>query len=264
MVERNRDLFGVLANGEQHYNVSVMGTPLPDSDFDIDCSIGLSQVPSKIFPVPGNSNAPPSAPQTFVVPSPVSVPAAATSPSADSTRAESVDIEGGGEATLDGNGGVGLQRARQTLGRRRTRPPTPRDSSRLNSTDEWVEEETDITERDELGPSTRRTNSGQKRKTASKSTQVISDCIGKFSGTLLEVESRREDRENWRMQILDEVESKRIALDERTVAVEEHRIEIEDKRVSEESQRAKELVGALTSMATTITSLCALKAQQNS
>ncbi|KAL2608508.1 hypothetical protein R1flu_027081 [Riccia fluitans] len=188
MAEHNRDLFGVSANGEQHYDVSVMGTPLPDSD--IDCSIGLSQVPSsqqvprfsgfqwapmrpmlayvfpagpvsvavssspmysgnltpmsgssalvtsvpqsflsslpgnsfpsppapQIFPVPGNSNAPPSAPQNFVVPSPVSIPAAATSPSADSARAESLDVEGGGEATLDGNGGAGSQGARRTLG----------------------------------------------------------------------------------------------------------------------------------------------------
>ncbi|KAL2651496.1 hypothetical protein R1flu_019624 [Riccia fluitans] len=143
-------------------------------------------------------------------------------------------------------------------------PPCLADSSNPFSgleTTRNQEEETDITEHDEPRPSTCRTNSGQKRKIASRSTQVISDCIGKFSGTLLEVESRREDRKNWRMQILDEVESKRIALDERRVAVEERMIEIEDRRVFEESQRAKELVGALTSTATAITSLCALKAQ---
>ncbi|KAL2610119.1 hypothetical protein R1flu_028692 [Riccia fluitans] len=300
----------------------------------------------QIFPAPGNPIAPPSAPQTFVVPSLVSVPAAATSPSTDSARAEFVDVEGGGEATLDGNGGwsgrdvivtveTKLKKVQARLAacgcnaktsqirwkwdsllmkyksvkaymkrtgvapfatltkadRKAEKLPLDYNTSWFDMIESWYstnphvdppcltdssnpfsglettqnqEEETDITERDEPGPSTRCTNSGQKRKTASKSTQVILDCIGKFSGTLLEVESRREDRENRRMQILDEVESKRIALDERRVAVEERRIEIEDKRISEESQRAKELVGALTSVATAITNLCALKAQQNS
>ncbi|KAL2632370.1 hypothetical protein R1flu_017056 [Riccia fluitans] len=90
------------------------------------------------FPALGNSNAPPSTSQTFAVPSPVSIPTAATSPSADSARAKSVDVEGGGEAALDGNGGAGSQGARRTLGRRRTRPPTPRDNSRFTWTDEWV------------------------------------------------------------------------------------------------------------------------------
>ncbi|KAL2643972.1 hypothetical protein R1flu_011559 [Riccia fluitans] len=330
----------------------------------------------------GSSVAVTSVLQSFL--SSMPVPAATTSPSVDSARAESMDVEGGGEAALDGNGGAGSQGARRISGRRRTRPPTPRDSNKLTWTDEWVacllelkkqehlaseaqsgcdvivtaetklkklqarltargcnaetsqiwwkwdslfmkyksvkaymkrtgvapfatltkaerkvenlpldfntswfdmieswyntnphvdppcladssnpflglettrdQEETDITECDEPGPSTHRTNSSQKRKTVSKSTQVISDCIGKFNGILLENESRREDRGNRKMQILDEVESKRIALDERRVAVEERRIEIEDRRVSEESQRAKELVGALTSVATAITS----------
>ncbi|KAL2643434.1 hypothetical protein R1flu_011021 [Riccia fluitans] len=273
----------------------------------VSAAAGSAPVCSGNFtPMSGSSAPVTSVPQSFLLP----VPYAATSPSVDSARAESMDVEGGGEAALDGNGGAGLQRARQTLVKAYMKrigvapfamltkaekkaenlpldfnpswfdmieswystnphvdPPCLADSSNTFSGLETMrnqEEEIDITELDEPRPSTRCKNSSQKRKTASKSTQVISDCIGKFSGTLLEVESRREDRENRRMQILDEVESKRIALDERRVAVEEHRIEIEDRRVSEESQRAKELVGALISVAIAITNLCALKAQQNS
>ncbi|KAL2607616.1 hypothetical protein R1flu_026189 [Riccia fluitans] len=323
MAERNHELFGVLANSEQHYEVFVMGTPLPDSDSDVDCSIGLSQVLSSqqgthngfyhagpmsqqwgvspplhqvqsmgIPAVPrfnGFQWAPMRSMLAFMFPAgstfdrptvnltPTAnltpmfgIPTAATSPSADSTRAESVDVEDGGEATLDGNGGAGSQGARRTFETKLKKLQAGLAAHGCNAETSQIrwkwdsllmkyksmkaymkrtrvapfvtltkaerkEEEIDITERDEPGPSTHRTNSGRKRKSASKSTQVISNCLGKFSGTLLEVESRREDRENRRMQILDEVESKWIALDERRVAVEESRIEIEDKRVSEES-----------------------------
>ncbi|KAL2612421.1 hypothetical protein R1flu_024113 [Riccia fluitans] len=59
-----------------------------------------------------------------------------------------------------------------------------------------------------------------------------------------EVKKLREERENRRLTFLEDVESKRIQLDERRIAMEECRIDLEDVRAADDAERAKELVGA--------------------
>ncbi|KAL2632618.1 hypothetical protein R1flu_004097 [Riccia fluitans] len=76
--------------------------------------------------------------------------------------------------------------------------------------------------------------------------QAISECMGKFTAALLKVKKLREERENRRLTFLEDVESKRIQLDERRIAMEERRTDLEDVRAAVDTERAKELVGALT------------------